>query len=514
MRFTWAPNVSYIVLLPTLLWLKVRCTSSSEPDAEDSSLIVSISSGSIRGFRVINPEAEAFLGIPFAKPPVGRLRFRKPEPLDLWPGVRNAMRFADACFQSIDPSKFVGDQMLNPRTNVSEDCLYLNVWVPVPRPTKAPVMVWLYGGSFAMGSTSMDMFNGKYLAAAEKVIVVTVAYRIGIFGFLYLGLESAPGNQGLHDQLMGLRWVRENIEKFGGDRDRVTLFGSGAGATSISLHLMSPLSSHLFHRAIIQGGCTGPPRVGLQTETAEEAKRRALLYAFEYLQCPRTDNPLNIIDCLKDMTPEDLINDQIFPYNSLIFRPCFDGTFLTRSPEDVMANGYFKKCPIIMGTVKNEGSWYVFQFAPEYLNLTHRTMTRDQFVVIMNRIYLYYPNYPIRTAQSLRNKLIALYTNPDDPENTDLNLAALDAVYTDSYFVCSQNEYARAYAGHGQDVYMFQLSQRYARNPWPKWMGVVHFDEVYFVFGAAPFPGLDLTAQEQLLSEAMMTYWANFARTG
>lgn len=511
MRSSGAANVFYTVVLPTYLWLNVGRISSTDPG---SSPIVSTTSGPVSGFLVTNPSAEAFLGIPFAEPPIGRLRFRKPEPVKPWRDVLYAVRFADACFQEVSSSRFSGDRMFNPTTNVSENCLYLNVWVPVPRPTKAPVMVWLHGGSFTMGSTSMDMYNGKYLSAGQRVIVVTVAYRVGIFGFLYLGHETAPGNQGLYDQLQGLRWVRENIEGFGGDPDRVTLFGSGAGATSVSLHLMSPLSGHLFHRAIIQGGVTGPPRMGYQVDYALEAKRRGLLYAYEYLECPRFKDPVAVTDCMRGITPEELIENQIFPYDSLIFRPCQDGKFLNISTDDVMTNGQFKRCPIIIGTAENEGSLFVFRSAPEYLSLTRQTMTRDQFVVIMERIFLYYPNYPIRTTNALQRKLVALYTNREDQDDTDANLAALAAAVTDAFYVCSVNDYARAYSRYGQDVYMFQLTQRYEKSPWPWWMGVVHGDEVYFVFGAAPAPGLDLTAQEQRLSRAIMTYWANFARTG
>lgn len=505
MRAIEVASIFYAVALSTFL----RCTWSQDADT-----VVHTSLGPVNGTRVSNPEAEAYLGIPFALPPVGPRRFRRPEPAVPWQGTFQATKFAPACYQTVNYSHYPGDQMYAPRTTVSEDCLCLNIWVPVPRPTKAPVMVWLHSGSFVIGSTSMDMGDGKYLAAREKVIVVSLAYRLGIFGFFYLGHESAPGNQGLHDQVLGLRWVQQNIENFGGDPQLVTLFGSGAGATSISLHLLSPLSQNLFHRAIMQGGVTGPPMVGWQTETPVEAKRRALLYAFEYLYCPRNEDPLSIIACLNDLTNDDIISDQIFPYNSLIFRPCVDGAFLTSPPYESLSNGYIKKCPIIIGTTRNEGSWSVFQFSPEYLNLTDWTMNRDQFVVAMKRIFLYYPNYPIRTLMQFQEKVIELYTNRENQNDTYLNLAALDAAYADAYFSCSRNEYASAYSRNNMDVYMFELTQRYEMSPWPKWMGVVHGDDVYFVFGAPPAPGRDLTDEEHLLSRAMMHYWGNFARTG
>ncbi|XP_009458843.1 PREDICTED: cholinesterase-like, partial [Nipponia nippon] len=185
----------------------------------------------------------AFLGIPYAEPPLGHLRFRPPRPARPWHGVLDASSHHHACYQAVDTMfpGFGGSEMWNPNREMSEDCLYLNVWVPVPRPSAAvPVLVWIYGGGFYSGAASLDVYDGRYLAAAEGVVVVSMNYRVGALGFLALpGHPEAPGNVGLLDQRLALRWVRDNVGAFGGDAGAVTLFGESAGAASVGLHLLS-----------------------------------------------------------------------------------------------------------------------------------------------------------------------------------------------------------------------------------------------------------------------------------
>ncbi|NXC45228.1 ACES Acetylcholinesterase, partial [Penelope pileata] len=181
-----------------------------------------------------------FLGIPYAQPPLGPLRFQAPRPAQPWPGVRDAGSQPFACFQPVDTTfpGFGGSEMWNPNREMSEDCLYLNVWAPHPPPRRgAAVLVWIYGGGFSSGAGSP--YDGRYLAGAEGVLVVSMNYRVGALGFLALpGHPEAPGNAGLLDQRLALRWVQENIAAFGGDPAAVTLFGESAGAASVGLHLL------------------------------------------------------------------------------------------------------------------------------------------------------------------------------------------------------------------------------------------------------------------------------------
>jgi len=186
--------------------------------------------------------------------------------------------------------------MWNPNTEMSEDCLMVNVWVPDDggsrharrrKNEKKPVMVWIFGGGFYSGTTTLDVYNGQILAAEYDVVIVSIGYRVGALGFLCLDHPSAPCNMGLFDQLMGLEWVQRNIGAFGGDVNNVTLFGESAGSVSVSLHLLSPLSRDLFHRAILQSGSANMPWA---TTSKAEGKLRSEELAITYLGCSRTED--------------------------------------------------------------------------------------------------------------------------------------------------------------------------------------------------------------------------------
>ncbi|XP_026685281.1 acetylcholinesterase-like [Diaphorina citri] len=220
-------------------------------------LLIETKSGPVRGYskEVLGREVHIFTGIPFAKPPLGNLRFKKPVPIGRWPGFIDATKLPNSCYQEkyeYFPG-FEGEEMWNPNTNLSEDCLYLNIWAPQrlrirhktgEHDTKrqlAPVLVWIYGGGYMSGTATLDIYNADIVAGTSDVIVVSIQYRVGAFGFLYLkGLlpdhfEDAPGNMGLWDQIMAFEWLRDNIEFFGGNPDLITLFGESAGAASVSL---------------------------------------------------------------------------------------------------------------------------------------------------------------------------------------------------------------------------------------------------------------------------------------
>lgn len=196
----------------------------------------------------------------------GSLRFRHPRPMDRWDhgndrDILNATKPPNTCVQIIDTvfGDFPGSTMWNPNTNVSEDCLYINVVVPRPRPKNAAVMVWIFGGGFYSGTSTLDVYDHRILVSEENVIVVSMQYRVASLGFLFFDTSDVPGNAGLFDQLMALQWVHDNIQAFGGNPHNVTLFGESAGAVSVSLHLLSPLSRNLFSQAIMQSGSPTAP---------------------------------------------------------------------------------------------------------------------------------------------------------------------------------------------------------------------------------------------------------------
>ena len=206
---------------------------------------VAVTGGRVAGVAADN--VVSFKGIPFAAPPVGRLRWRSPQPVNSWPGVKQAASFGPGCVQN---ASFTGRFGAPP--TLSEDCLYLNVWTPAKAAgDKLPVMVWIYGGAFAGGMTSIPTYDGTHLAR-KGVVLVSVAYRLGAFGFLAdaeLTRENGgtSGNFGLEDMIAGLKWVKSNIAKFGGDPRRVTIFGESAGGIAVSMLCASPAAKGLFH---------------------------------------------------------------------------------------------------------------------------------------------------------------------------------------------------------------------------------------------------------------------------
>lgn len=214
----------------------VSSTNPHKPtDAEENDpLIVTTDKGKVRGLTLNSPsgrKVDAWLGIPYAQPPVGALRFRHPRPVEKWQGIYNATKPPNTCVQIVDTvfGDFPGATMWNPNTELSEDCLYVNVVVPRPRPKNSVVMLWIFGGGFYSGTSTLDVYDHRTLAAEENVIIVSMQYRVASLGFMYLGTPDAPGNSGLFDQNLALRWVRDNIRRFGGDPNKICLFGESAG---------------------------------------------------------------------------------------------------------------------------------------------------------------------------------------------------------------------------------------------------------------------------------------------
>ncbi|MEO7992054.1 MAG: carboxylesterase family protein, partial [Chryseolinea sp.] len=215
---------------------------------------VKVDEGLLQGVNKNN--LSIYKGIPFAAPPVGDLRWRAPQPAEKWEGIKQALEFGPAPMQGGNPS-----------AGKNEDCLYLNVWTPAKSAgEKVPVLVWIYGGGFSFGSTSEPVYDGEALAS-KGVVLVSIAYRVGQLGFLAhpeLSAENAShvsGNYGLLDIIAGLKWIQKNIEAFGGDPSKVTIFGESAGGIAVSMLCASPLAKGLFHGAISQsGGSFGPPR--------------------------------------------------------------------------------------------------------------------------------------------------------------------------------------------------------------------------------------------------------------
>uniref|UniRef100_H2ZN19 Carboxylic ester hydrolase n=1 Tax=Ciona savignyi TaxID=51511 RepID=H2ZN19_CIOSA len=283
-----------------------------------------------------------FQGIPFAQPPVGELRFAAPQPPLSWePDVKMTSEFGNSCIQEDDLvfGNFTGSQMWNSPNAKSEDCLYLNVWTPVRSRHAEPlaVLVWIYGGSYYSGTSSLALYDGRYLAATGGVVVVSLNYRLGPIGFLAPLADETPGNVGLLDQQLALKWVRDNIREFGGNPNNVTVMGESAGAASIGLHTIAPSSRGLFSRVILQSGNQMTPWSTISLETS--LNRTRTLAANLNCPKPRTASEADILACLRTHTANEVfagswITKEIFDFP---FVPVHGTTFLPEHPHEYLS---------------------------------------------------------------------------------------------------------------------------------------------------------------------------------
>ncbi len=312
--------------------------------------LISLGDGMVQG--EIDGGSRRFLGIPFAKPPVGNLRWRPPQPPDPWEGVLQANQMSPPCAQLAALTTPASD---------NEDCLYLNVWAPPAPSGPLPVMLWIHGGGNTSGSTADQIplgvgglfYNGRNLAETRDVVIVTTNYRLNIFGFLShpaLNAEDPEypysGNQALLDQVAALEWVRDNIAAFGGDPGNVTIFGESAGSFDVCYHVASPLSRGLFHRAISEsGGCTTR-----STTSAEAVQRTETL--IDSIGCGAAEDALA---CLRALPVATLLA------NAGGFDPIVDGGFLPDQPRTLYDNGDYAKVPYILGSNSDEGTLFLLE---------------------------------------------------------------------------------------------------------------------------------------------------------
>ena len=465
-------------------------------------------------------KVDVFWGIPFAKPPVGRLRFMYPEHVDPWQGVYNATQRPNTCVQGKDEvfRKFSGATQWNPNTNVSEDCLYLNVWVPQSNPPveNKAVMVWIYGGGFYSGTTSLDLYDASLLAGENDVIVVSINYRVGALGFLSLNTVEARGNAGMMDQRMGLEWVQRNIRNFGGSPKNVTIFGESAGAVSVGLHLLSSLSRGLFRRAILQSGA---PQVNWGTYSLQEGRRRSRHLA-ELLNCneKKDENDNDIVNCLRKVNPELFYRSEFGVVDGIVqfpFVPVIDGFFLHDTPSEYLRTERFKKTQLLLGSNSNEGTWFlVYENGKLFRIDTESLISENNMKLAIDSLFFYHPQYPVKLNRFGKDAILFRYTDWKRPSDMAMFRDNVGYAVGDYHIVCEVNQLADVYAKSGQRIYQYWFDHRYSTNPWPLWMGTLHGDEISLVFGLPLDSKLGYSDEDKQLSKRIMRYWTNFAKTG
>ncbi|TWW75563.1 Liver carboxylesterase [Takifugu flavidus] len=447
----------------------------------------------------------AYLGVPFAKPPVGpALRLAAPQPVEGWEGVRDATKQPLMCVQDLEFANGLVETfgLTVDLPDISEDCLYLNVYTPANRPenAKLPVMVWIHGGGFVLGSASS--YSGSALAAYQDVVVVVIQYRLGLLGFLSTGDEHMPGNIGFLDQIQALKWVQEHIHNFGGDPDLVTIFGESAGGVSVSLLLLSPLSEGLFHRAIAESGTAAMQLL------VQDDPQPALQMVANISGCS-TESTEKTADCIKKLDMENILT--IAKEKELRYPLITDGYFLKNNVEELFLQHQLLNVPFMTGVNNHEGSWLLAQ----YMAPPNWTEGMDQEHVL-GMLSMFYPD---PKDEQLRKQILDVYTGTG--EDRVKNRDGYTEMLGDVLFVIPAIKAANAHRDAGAPVYLyeFQHSPSFLKDKRPSFVRSDHGDEIYSVFGFCftvshiKF-GSACSEEDEQLDKIMMSYWGNFARTG
>ena len=490
------------IILGAVLLLGAAFATSS-PAADRPAPLVQTAEGPVHGF--VSNGMNQFLGIPYATPPVGPLRWQPPKPHAAWTGPLAATAFGKTCSQITELGVFAGP------VSVSEDCLFLNVFAPAAKPgaRKLPVLVWLHGGGLFDGES--NDYDASALVKGGPAVVVTINYRLGLLGYLGHPALDAEGhdfaNYGLMDQLEALRWVHRNIALFGGDPNNVTVGGQSAGATSTAAVIISPASAGLVHRAIFESG----PLLTVAPLALAESRGAAFATA---AGCA-ADASAAAATCLRALSVQKILALQgtASANSSYVTGLIVDGKVLPIPGDTAWSTGKFNHMPIMNGAVKDEGA-----FTASINELFFGPLSPEQYTDIVTKTFngpagpgVGPPNYKAGTAEAVLAKYpLSAYANPS---------LAWIAVGTDAN-VC-RHPYLNNNASKFVPLYAYEFADRLA--PW-------YFPPLSFAHGAAHtidiqflFPGWHggplgavhkLTAQEQALSRQLVGYWTSFMYTG
>jgi para-nitrobenzyl esterase len=443
-----------------------------------------------------------FRGIPYAQPPVGDLRWRAPQDLTSWTGVRQATTFGAACWQSYSDDAFVWSRGEFLR---SEDCLHLNIWQPEKADATAPVMVWFHGGAHTGGFAHVELFDGTELAR-QGVLVVTVNYRLGPWGFLAhpaLAEESehnSTGNYGLMDKIAALKWVQKNIQGFGGNPDNVTLFGQSAGSSSVCALMASPLASGLFDKAIGQSAAC----LVKEKRDANGQQRGARLAQLALSELGAQDSESQVTaKQLRSIDNQSLLSAMENSPWSEGSRIVVDGWVLPEAPVDVFNANQQAKVPLLVGSLANEGH----ELLPLNNALTEAEL--DQYLS--------------KTFVDSAPKLKALYAE-------DLAISpgmALREILTDAFMAMSMRSWAQYNHNADQPTYLYYMDyvppayQIYLFDDpnlnlpgGPRSTGAYHSGDLAYVFNNVGKTGDFWLEEDFAMARAMSGYWTNFAKTG
>lgn len=447
----------------------------------------------------------AYRGIPFARPPIDELRFRAPEPLAEWSGVRAATSIGPSSPQVGPVNRLIRTLVGVAGSKQSQDCLYLNVWTPAPDRKRRPVMLWLHGGAFILGSGSTPLYSGRQLVHRGDVVVVTINYRLGALGFLsWNSLSDAPGrpesNLGLRDQIAALEWVRDNIEGFGGDPENVTLFGESAGAMSAGTLIGVPRAKGLFKRAILQSGAAH------NVSSREQADRVAQHFVEALGVVSDFPSKLAKLSVMELMRAQARTSARIGLEDGIMaWQPCIDGDLVAEQPLEQIERGIASDVPLLIGSNRDE--WKLFTLGdPRTIR-----MTEDQFSERLKRVV----SGVDAEGNSISKLAAEAYYRVVGPRGGDPT-ERWASFQSDRVFHYPATHLADLHSRHQAETYAYLFE--WSPPLMGRLLGACHGLELPFVFGTLrsvlPQIGLVTSRHAQRLSDRMQDAWIAFARTG
>nr|UUB32766.1 carboxylesterase COEA15 [Dendroctonus rhizophagus] len=460
-------------------------------------LQISLPDGEIVGATYTTPngiEYYGFRGIPYGKPPVGDLRFEVPQPAEPWTGVLDATDDQASCISN------------NNNAGESEDCLYINVYTPNLEPsTKLPVLFWIYGGAYREGNSRKHLYGPDYLVE-EDVIVVSFNYRLGPFGFLSSADEAIPGNNGMKDQLLALKWTHENIQHFGGDPDKITIFGESAGSSSVGLHLISKKSAGLFRGAILESGTSlnawsafaGARAVfdGLVGLLSEDDFRNDTQQMKAFLKSSSVQEITNAVNSLS----ASQLTTQIFLVPVIEVEN--EDAFITESHYELFKNGDFNQVPTIIGLCSEES----LLFLGDVANTRALGQTFDAYPEILLPENL---DADKEVLETVTNKIKNIYL--EEGEKFEDNLVAVTQFYSDNLFGRSILKHADLQSAY-TPVYLYQFSYYGARHVIEPFIDgaekVGHSSDLPYLF----YWPQSAQAEDLLVQNRLVKFWTNFAK--
>lgn len=476
-------------------------------EAEDL-VVRETKNGKVRGrvLQVLDVLVEAYKGIPFAEPPVGKIRFKPPVACSPWDGMYEATGDGTACPQIRIP--FIAKDGVA----YTEDCLHLNVWTPAPEMfARLPVFVSIHGGGFTHGSSASKIYDGAYLAAKSGHVVVSMNYRLGILGFLNADSPEAPGNVGLLDQHLALKWVQENVEAFGGDPEMVAIFGESAGGVSVHAHVLSPMSKGLFKRAIIMSGTAN----GIDFfDTVHESLRKGNDVA-KMVGCSQRgkdlmSHPGDVLECLRlkpadelALASSEMAAPKIFP-----FLPTYHDQFLPKPPSVAVERKFFNDVHILAGTTSDEGALaLMYPEMSEYLDIDSGEVEPDE---IERSVHGAVDAW----LKSENSDMLEYYQGRDPSGSAEALRRAYIDYLSDRMFNCPTQFLAEKHSTKRNSVYRYIFGHKTQMLMPYKWMGAAHgMDLPYFLASPDSF-GSPFTDEDKAVSDDVVKVIASFSKNG